>query len=114
MSPVSAISASVGALSASAVVYLPTFLSLQSDLLIYSQFANGNPPGSVDFKDLAYSIQTRDMAEAQTALARLRLDSETAGSPSLIANTAAEPANSTVPDADVAPPANGNLLDATA
>ncbi len=76
MSSVSAISA-VGNSSSSAA-YLPTLESLQSDLLLYSQYSTGNSAAAVDFKQLEYSIETRDLSDAQIEFAKLQRDSEVA------------------------------------
>lgn len=79
MSSVSAISA-IQSSSASAADYLPTIMSLQSDLLIYSRFASGTGPAATDFKALQYAIETRNVSQAEIELSRLRQESE-AGNP---------------------------------
>lgn len=51
-------------------------MSLQSDLMLYSQFATGTGPAAVDYKELQYAIETQNVSQAEIELARLRQDSE--------------------------------------
>lgn len=114
MSAISALSA--GSSSTSAAVYLPTFLSLQSELLLYSRFATGTGAAATDFQAFQYALETRNIANAQTELARLRRDSIAAGAPALdqiSAQSADGSTNNGIPDTTTPPP-SGTLLEATA
>jgi hypothetical protein len=73
VTPISPIS-SVGSLSASEQIEL-----LREQMLRYTQFAQANPPGSTDYRALEYAISTQNVSDAQAALERLQLDSESAG-----------------------------------
>jgi hypothetical protein len=48
-------------------------------MLRYTQFAQANPPASVDYKALEYAIETQNVSDAQSALERLQLDSQSTG-----------------------------------
>lgn len=113
MSGVAAISA-INSVSSSSVAYLPTIQSLQSQLILYAQFANGTGPAAVDFRQLEYAIAIGNVADAQTELARLRRDSEGAN-PITFAPAGAESANnvSGPGDGESTPPA-GSIINTTA
>jgi hypothetical protein len=56
---------------------------LEEQMFRYSEFAKGSSTASADYKALQYAISTRNIADAQAALARLQLDSQSTGQPAL-------------------------------
>jgi len=103
-------------------------MSLQSDLMLYSQFATGSSPAAVDYKELQYAIETQNVSQAEIELARLRQDSEIGNPVSFQINTsqpavgnATAGANSvtaaetTIDSASGAtPPPSGSIINVTA
>lgn len=51
-------------------------------MLLYPQFAEGSGPGAAAYKALQYAIQTNNVSDAQTALAKLQRDNVPASPPS--------------------------------
>jgi len=56
---------------------------LEEQMFRYSEFAKGSTRASADYKALQYAILTRNIVDAQAALARLQIDSQTIGQPAL-------------------------------
>jgi hypothetical protein len=77
MSSVSAISAT-GSSPTSSLSVSQQIMALQSQMLFYSQYAQGNGTASTDYKTLEFDILTRNVSAAQTMLSQLERDSEAA------------------------------------
>jgi hypothetical protein len=89
MSTISRVSASSGSsVSASASASASTSSSeqtiemLEQEMTLYTQYANGSGPAATAYKALEYAIETKNVSDAQTAMADLQRDSESANSPS--------------------------------
>ena len=82
MSSVSAISAT-GSSSATSLSVGQQILALQSQMLMYSQYAQGSGTATTDYKTLEFDILTRNVSAAQTMLSQLERDSEAATTSSL-------------------------------
>lgn len=118
MDSVSAISAIQNS-PTSAAAYLPLIQSLQSQLLLYSQFATGSSPAAVDFKALQYDITTGNYTDGQVELSRLQRDSVVGSStgatlPATSSASDSAISNAAVGTADSNVPASGSLINVTA
>jgi hypothetical protein len=85
--------------SVSSAVSQQTIALLQSQMMRYSQTANGqNSQASADYKALQSAIKSGNVSDAQAALARLQRDSQTANptaaTPASTSPTASSPVDS--------------------
>ncbi|HEV2456361.1 MAG TPA: hypothetical protein VGY98_19010 [Verrucomicrobiae bacterium] len=95
----------------------PSIASLQSQLQFYSQYESGTGAAAEAYKALQFAIQTHNISDAQNALARLKRDSESAGTTPAAAgslNAAAGGNGGSIENSIGATGLSTNSIDATA
>jgi hypothetical protein len=93
MSSIPNVSSPAGS-SASSASSQQTIAMLQKQMMLYTQFADGSGPAAADYKALQYAIQTHNVSDAQSAMARLQRDSQAANPPSSATTNSNSPVDS--------------------
>ena len=88
--------ANVSAIAAASVAGASelTFAALQAELIRYTPVVTGSSKATIDYRSLESAIANSNLAAAQVALARLRRDTQIAGSTTSRPAPPAEPATS--------------------